>query len=546
MEKFKALIVDDEEMIRRGIARIIAGCGEEWEVVGTMADGQEALDYLHEHQGDIDLLITDVRMPVMDGLALIQEANHSYQFESLIISGYDDFEYVQTAMREGALDYLLKPIDREQFRERLSEIQRKIEDKRNMRRRWQQLEKQTEQLKYTRQIQLLTYVTSTGLDISRLGYWVEEFPRGCHKVLYISLDAIPMKARTFSAKDWGAFDYVVENIIGELMHDVAGEHAGNSWCWRGEQSDHWAMLQLPNPEDEERLTAAVHDAADRIRKAIRQYTPFTVSIAASDPFQDLYMLPEAARQARSLIHYRLILGGNQLFVSQIAGGAVDENEQMLDPEMMHIGQRICEAIERNKEDAARRWLKELFHKLQQQTSPLNIQRCVQGVYLAVQMSGIDQELDEERIEEGLRAIRRAPNLQEMCRIVDHAIRTRLELVASRRNAANMGPVEQAKAWIAERLHEEISIKRIADHVFMSPSYFCRYFKMQTGETILDCITRMRMERAKDLLADPGIKIQEVSLLVGYQDVKYFSRLFKEWTSDTPSQYRKQILQSMTN
>lgn len=542
MERYKALIVDDEVMIRNGIARIIASCGEEWEVAGAMADGQEALEYIHEHQGDIDLLITDVRMPVMDGLTLIQEAKKNYDFDSLIISGYDDFQYVKTAMREGAVDYLLKPIDRRQLRERLAEIRRKIEEKRNMKRRWQQLEKQSEQLQYSRQIQLLSYVTSAGLDITRLGYWVEEFPRGCQVLLYISLDALPVKARAFNTRDWAAFDYVLENIIGELMEKAAAKFAGRSWCWRGEQTDHWAMAQLPSPEDEEALMIMVQEAAGEIRQAIGQYTPFTVSIAASDPFSDLYMLPDAAGQAKSLIHYRLIYGGNQFFVSRVSCEASHNINILTHAEMTKMGQRICEEIEKARENAAKERVKELFSRLGQQTSPLQIQRWVQYIYLNVQMAGNDRELDEEQLEEGLRAIKRAPNLQAMEQMIKQAVIQRIKRIDAYRKSESMGPIEQAKDWIADHLHEEISIKQIADHVFMSPSYFCRYFKMQTGETILEYITRKRMERAKRLLADPELKVQEVSELVGYLDVKYFSRLFKQWTSKTPTEYRKSVLQ----
>lgn len=541
MERYKALIVDDEEMIARGIARMVAACGEGWEVVGTMADGQEALDFIQRHEGDIDLLITDVKMPEMDGLTLINELNRDHDLYFLIISGYDDFHYVKTAMREGALDYLLKPIDREQLRERMTEIREKIEEKRRRQMRWLEMERKSEQLQQSRQIQLLSYVTSAGLDITRLGYWVEEFPKGCSRLLYFSLDALPHKAKTFNAKDWGAFDYVVERIIAESAAEAMKEHRGRYWCWRGEQSDVWAMLQLPKLEDEEALADIVHQTTDKIRAAVREYTPFTISAAVSDSFHDLYMLPEAARQVKQLMYYRWISGGNRSFISQIDRQSADSEVHTEETELLQIGQRICEAVEQASGEAARRWMRELFAKLEQMKSPLIIQRCMQVLYLSLQMAGSEQELDEEAMEDGLRAIKRAPNLQAIRHLIEQLVRSRLQVVKSYRRSASHGPIEQAKAWIAVRLHEEISIKQIADHVYMSPSYFCRYFKMHTGETILDYITRQRMEKAKSLLADPGFKIQEISLMVGYQDVKYFSRLFKRWTGETPTRYRCQVL-----
>jgi two-component system response regulator YesN len=116
MQKIRTLIVDDEARIRRGIERLVHSCGDDWEVVATASDGREALDCFHRLQGAIDLLITDVKMPEMDGLTLIKEAKKQYSFYPLLISGYDDFSYLQTALREGALDYLLKPVERAHLR----------------------------------------------------------------------------------------------------------------------------------------------------------------------------------------------------------------------------------------------------------------------------------------------------------------------------------------------------------------------------------------------------------------------------------------------
>src|SRR5262245_38134907 len=99
MTTIKVLIVDDEARIRRGIERLVLSCGEAWEVVATASDGREALDYFEQTGGGVDLLITDVKMPEMDGLTLIKEAKKRFSFYPLLISGFDDFTYVQTALR---------------------------------------------------------------------------------------------------------------------------------------------------------------------------------------------------------------------------------------------------------------------------------------------------------------------------------------------------------------------------------------------------------------------------------------------------------------
>lgn len=537
MERYRTLIVDDEEMIRNGVSRLVASCGEEWEVVATLSDGREALEFINCCKGKIDLLITDVKMPEMDGLTLINEIKKEYAFFCLVISGYEDFQYVKTAMREGAIDYLLKPIDRSQFRERMSEIKRKIIEQHDRNNRWREMEKKSELLRQSEQIQLLSYVTSAGIDITRLGYWVNEFPKGICGLIYFSLDALPVKARDYKAKDWAAFDYVVENIIKELMHITAKENVGDSWCWRGESTDFWAMIQLPITTDRGLINQIVEKAAIKIRAAIREYTPFTISVSVSEAIFDLYTLPDSITQARTLMNYRLMYGGNQFFSADLKRDTMYTGP-VRDKEMYQIRNRLSQAIAQASEDNAVKAMRELFHKLEQQVDPVILQRCIQNIYFGIQMAGSESEMQEGVLEEGLRSIKRSPSLQAIKLIIEQVVKKRIQQVKALRLLESPGPLEQAKSLITDKLHEELSVKRIADHVFMNPTYFCRYFKMQTGETILDYITRMRIDKAKTLLADPVLKLHEISLLVGYQDVKYFSGLFKQWVGETPSQYRK--------
>src|SRR5690606_38416480 len=107
-----------------------------------------------------------------------------------------------------------------------------------------------------------------------------------------------------------------------------------------------------------------------------------------------------------------------------------------------------------------------------------------------------------------------------------------------RQLSSIKVIDQAKRWITEHVAEDVTIKKIADHVYMNPTYFSEYFKMQTGETVLDFLTRLRIDYAKELLRDTRLKLHDISGRVGYQDVKYFSKLFKHKLGMTPSQYRE--------
>ncbi|MBB3111493.1 two-component system response regulator YesN [Paenibacillus phyllosphaerae] len=539
MQRIRTLIVDDEPRIRRGIERLLLSCGDGFEIAAVLADGMEALEYMHRNAGAVDLVISDVKMPEMDGLTFVKEASSHYKFYSLFISGYDDFEYLRAALREGAVDYVLKPVDRDQFRQRMAEIEEKIASDRSRQFKLGELEQQALRLGRTRQTQALSYTTSQGVDLSRLGYWVDEFPKGRYQLMYVSLDALPVKSRAYTARDWEAYFYALENILEELVQLHAQQTDSSAWCWRGGQSDFWTLLHLPEVEAD--TDPSWTPLADRIRSAFRLYTPFSASIATGEAIEDLYLLPEAKRHCLSLIQYRLIEGGNRLFRPKrdTRGAAGPATEAYLPPAI----DRLKLAVEQTRLDEALLQAKYVFEHLEKKESPAAILQAVMNLLIlvhSVSLTGSGHSGFSVTLEESFDKLQRAAHLHELKQEVNTRIAEAVRgIEASRLGSKLRSPVDQAKAWIRGNLAGELTIKRIADQVHLNPTYFCECFKSQTGETVLDYVTRKRMESAKELLQNPGMKLQEISVQVGYQDVKYFSRLFKQWSGITPSQYRDQ-------
>nr|WP_255570441.1 AraC family transcriptional regulator [Cohnella sp. CFH 77786] len=529
------MIVDDEARIRRGIERLVLSCGEGWEVAAAVSDGFEALEYLRRSGGGVDLLITDVKMPEMDGLELIREAKKHYTFYPLVISGYDDFAYVRSALREGALDYLLKPVDREQFRERMADIRNQIASGRYRVLKWGEMEKEAAKLKESRQSRTLAAVTSAEADLASFGYWVEEFPTGRYLLSCIRLDTLPVKARSYSAKDWKAYYYALENMIGEIAGSFADGADRQAWYWRGADSDFWTLLQSGDAERD--VGEDAYAMAERIRSAIRTYTPFSVSVSFGEPFEDLYLLPDAKRQALHLMNYRLIYGDNQVFrpAQEKADNRVNASSDFL-----ALAQQLKRSIEQTRASQSAELVDKLFDKLERLDSPELLQSVLQNVVILIHSARVESQGSIGRstpVEQELAQLKKAAHLSELKRQVNRLAGQAIRDIEASRDSGSAGPVEQAKAWIREHLGHDLTIKKIADQVHMNPTYFCECFKLQTGETILDYLTALRIGKAKELLLDPGMKLSDVSPRVGYQDAKYFSRLFKQWTGQTPTQYR---------
>jgi len=544
MKKIRVMIVDDEARIRRGIERLVHSCGDDWEVVATASDGREALEVLHQIQGRIDLLITDVKMPEMDGLTLIKEAKIHYSFYPLLISGYDDYAYLQTALREGALDYLLKPVDREQFRLRMAEIRTIISKGRYQSHKREELERESEKLKKTRLTQTLSYITSMGIDMTTLGYWVDEFPRGAYVLLSIRLDTLPVKTRSYKPSDWKAYYYILENIISELLDNQFQHTDRQGWCWRGGESDFWMLLFSPDSDFDWEICA--HELALKLRSAIQTYTPFSVSIAFGNAIEDLYLLPEAKRQATALMNYRFLSGGNQVFRPTNEAGNIQEVKPLhsIDRNLSAIAQRLKRSVLQGNSEEAEESLRQFCEQLDRLDSPSLLRKTVQNAIVLVHSAELESRCgltNEVPLEDVLNKVERSTSLQELKQCVKQLTDRVVGDIRKARASSNMKPVEQARNWIQDNLDQEITIKKIADQVYMNPTYFSEYFKMQTGETILDYLTRQRMDRAKALLVDQRLKLQAICGRVGYQDVKYFSRLFKQWTGQTPSKFREQFI-----
>ena len=529
MEIIKTIIVDDEARIRRGIERLVRSCGEEWELVGTFADGKEAYEAMMQEKYSFDLLITDVRMPEMDGLTLVRELKKTYSFSALIVSGFDDFQYLQTALREGALNYILKPIDREKFREQIGEVKEKIIKQRSEQK---EVQEKALQLTYTKQVQLLSEVTwNHDTDISLLN-WTREFPKGTYRLIYMSADQKISKAKS---EEWETWRTAIEKMITDLFGREWQDDHRRYWWWRGTKLSFWLLLL-----DEEQVMSSTKtkQILQQLKQSIQRLTPFTVSVAFGNEFEDVSFLPSVRDQLLSLLQFRMIQGGNQIFQLDSIRDVTDGAPRGISAAVYKSTHQILHAVEQEADEETEKALQPFFHEIQALSSPAALQEavhylCIRIINRWMEHQGFKE--DPHVFTEALQLTKHAGDFAQLKDDVKHWVfRMKNKMLLHH----DSNPIQQAKEFIRDHLGENITIKRIADHVYMNPTYFCESFKKQTGETVLDYVIRNRLEKAKKLLKMTDLKVYDISAEVGYQDTKYFSRLFKEWIGQSPSQYRE--------
>lgn len=540
MKKISVVIVDDENRIRRGIERMVQSAGDVWDIVGSFQDPNDLLDRCSNRELTFDLLITDIKMPGLDGLTLISKLKNYFSFHALVISGYDDFSYLQKAMREGTIDYLLKPLEREDFHLRLASAKEKIENDRNREKEITSIRNKASSLTYTNQLQMLsnTLVEQGNIDISMME-WTRDFPNGNFLLFHFSMDKSDYKMKSISKSWLSMWAFAMENILKETYENSGRVSADNIWVWNAKNYSYWVLV-VNEHLSEKAFEEIGIKIAEQCRDNIQLYTPITATVCMSNTFKDLSSLSSVSENLLQLLQFRLVYGGNKLFTLQLMEKWMSQSQHTdkLEKLQRDIDQFII-ALNSMNRPLIRKLLRRFFKNLQVLPSPKEILLSLQSFCIRILNDVIMQNrfrFNDEVIEEGflLSNMNMATTFSELENKVNEWVQLITEELNSIQKANGFNRIEIAKRWILENLEKQITVEKIAQQVYLNPTYLCEVFKTETGETILDFVTKARISKAKYLLENSNLKIYEVAQKVGYSDTKYFSKLFKRHHGILPS------------
>lgn len=541
--KIRTIIVDDEARLRRGVERLVLSNEEDWEVVGSFGSGVDCIKAVQDDKLSFDLLITDVKMPGMDGLTLIKRLKEAAVFHAMVISGFDDFQFLQTAIREGASDYMIKPIDREEFKAQLEKIRKNILSLWDDSQALEEMKYKASQLEYVKQTQLLSEITwKQDIDLSLLE-WTKDFPRGSYKLMYISMDNLVSKSKSFQKEDWNAWNYAIENICEEMRENLVPSFI-QTWRWKGEDLSFWLLLHAENGKRDVSFEGTSIQFAEELRMNIQRFTPFTCSIAVSQKIDDLTLLASLKDELLTYIQFRLLYGGNQIFSAEAIEKWKVNKKGNESKEVENQINKIIFSLDSKKPEKTKSEIMGFLNTIQTLYSPEEIEQSLHllGIQIINYLIKNNQGKDEfPLMKEVFGLTKKMANLIELRNEVFEWIKKVLAILEQKNESHSTDHVDAAKKWIQRHLDQNITIQKIASQVYMNPTYFCEYFKSQTGETVLDYVTRIRMEKARELLLTTNLKIYVVSEMVGYTDTKYFTKLFKKQYGETPSKYKEKIL-----
>ncbi|MFC0560603.1 response regulator transcription factor [Halalkalibacter alkalisediminis] len=534
--KIKTIIVDDESRIRRGIEKLVLSCGEDWEVVASFGDGQELLNAFTLEPIDFDVLLTDVKMPVLDGLSLIKELKKLASFSPIVISGFEDFSFLQTALREGALDYIMKPIDREEFKEQLDSVKEKIKKEWAEQDLLEVIKEQATKVSVTLQTEKLREMMSN--KTMEQFEWSNDFPQGSYVLLFVSIDRALSHSRSILKEEWNR----KINMYGTILDDTLKECNVEYWKWRDEGSSFWILLFFSDRYKREGYIEYASSILKPAQTQVQQKTSLSISIAISDIIEDLSSLPNVKKDVISLMKFRFIYGDNQIFTRELEGlQLLERNNNKDEKNISGTVKKLMVALENVNEQHIQVQLAQLNEELKILNTSKEIERFIESLRVQVTQFCIKHSTigSSEYIHliDGGKELDKVGNFEELQLELERWFLSIIKLIDEEKS---YDQIEEAKEWIIAHLQQHITIEKIAAKVYMNPTYFCEYFKNETGETVLEFVTRSRIHKARELLLTSNLKVYEIAEQVGYSDTKYFSKLFKKYYGELPSKYKERV------
>lgn len=535
----KVFLVEDESVVREGLRDNIPWQQYGYEFVGEASDGEMALPLIQKTKPDV--LLTDIKMPFMDGLSLSKLVHQEFpDMKIIIISGYDDFEYARGAILVGAEQYLLKPITRAAMQKVLAELKTKIETEReqkNYQERFQSEAREYEQFSRTdffvKVFEGRMPVQDIYEEASKLSLKINA---PCYNILLFNLQ----EKRIGENGGMESEDFARKRE--ELLHYFIRYPENLVFRWN---VNTYGVLIKGSPEQMQELGARCLENVDRICHPAGEVLDWYVALG--EPVERLSMLAECYSKVNHIFAYRFLMPQVHVFTKETMGKNMPEREESgrirdIDPAKMDvelIRDFLLHGARDEIADFVENYLLAVGEALQ---SAMFRNYLTLHVYFAavsyVEALGCDKEEllqllnDEGLTPEGQYDVDALPDY--LGRLIEKAV----ELRDRESDNQSKRILKKALSYIEENFSQEsLSLNSVAGEVNVSANYFSAIFSQAMQVTFVEYVTGKRMDKAKKLLRQTQMHTGEIAMEVGYKDPHYFSFVFKKTQGCTPREYR---------
>ncbi|MEC0237190.1 response regulator [Paenibacillus kribbensis] len=537
------LLVDDESYVTESLAATIP-----WETLGIervhqAASALAAVDVLEAY--DIDILVTDIRMPGMTGLELIVEVNERWpHIRCLLLTGYADFEYAKKAIQLKAFDYILKPVDDEEFMKCVSAAIDSLKEE------WEAFDK-VHQLQYSRRTDFGVLRTHLMHDLvlgRHLSIQIIEDKLSQYEIMLRTGQRASMLliqlGKHFSDMDYHSIS-LIEYAIGNIAEEV---FAPDFYVWHCKAphdclivliEENWNLISDRSIDEQNHILRAT---IDNFRKNVSNYLKGEIYVTVTGWFMFPQELPKVYQSAiRSLYWNQQEETDTLLFIEEQPEQSHNSAKLL---EGLYVHPTLTHLLESRQWEEAEAKINRVFGKIEEagytreHLYELFITVTSAFMYTAHKQGRFITQMDQTGFDplHAQKMVQSFSNLKEWIFLMMNKLKS--EWSESEQSAKSY-VVKQVQELISQDKGQELSVKTIADQVYLHPVYLSKIYKAETGEGLGDYIIRMRMERALYLLKYSNKKIYEITTELGYQNPQYFSKMFKKHYGMTPHEFRDQ-------
>lgn len=538
MNEIKVFLVEDEMVIRRGIKNSIDWEKEGYIFCGEASDGELAYPMIIKEKPDI--LITDIRMPFMDGLELCKLVKKELpNIKILILSGYDEFDYAKEAIRLGVTEYLLKPISSGKLLEALNgvseSIRREKEDKDLVRKYMEEMRENAEHEKQKFFEQMIAGNLSMADALETGKKYEMNLSAGMYNLLLFRFTLGEENRK--SGELLGEAEYAIEKLTERLEYVFEFQRGVEGWAF---------LLMADN---EEQMSERVKELSKDLEEIMKNYSTIAYFGGIGQPVARLRELEESFREAERALAARFTMELNRII--SVEDIRMAQNVDTLDDiEITSFGEiektrtMLEKFLNNGAEDEIDEFVDVYINELPEENlkSVLMRQYIIMDAYIVMmsfceKIEGIEGEMQaqSEELKNSMKTIQTLEEIKNYIRMLLKKIIGVRDTISGRRYS---DIIEIAKDQIRKTyMSDEISLNTIAAEVGMSPSYFSSIFSKEMGKTFVEYLTEIRMDRAKELLMCSSMKTSEIGYEVGYKDPHYFSYIFKKTQNCTPKEFR---------
>jgi len=518
------MIVDNESAIRKGMLHFIQWTSLGCEIAAQAGDGQAALDLIPAVKPD--LIISDIRMPGMDGLELASRIYQEYpDIKVIILTGYPDFKYAQRAIQSHVVDFVLKPVSVENLTRAVEKAKAEIEKAKS---------------RYTLQ-QELVHRSQDNLELQRTLFLNELI----HHLNNSQIYAINRSAQLgMDLSNYYVLKLLIQPLSGESLTDEQYVSCMEQTrkiaedCFSG-----YPLYFLGNgPQECFAVISATGEApvtaiCYEVENIVGSLPMFILSIGISNCFDNPASLDRAAVEATQAAQFASFNPDQ----SVMHFAELNAFPHKFTEEIYELLLRVKNAIAGNHSEEIIQSLDTIFEYCHQKNlTPETVRSlCVYIHHFVMDIHFPDPEEAQMVMEDTMTLFKRIidtgdPDEMESC-IRKIAVRFPEKTSDESKDTAHL--ILMTKSFIEAHYQEPLSLEQLASHFYISPSYLSRVFKRETGENISTFIQTIRIEQAKTLLKTTSLKSYEIADRVGIQDPVYFSRIFKKITGCKPKDYR---------